>query len=236
MTLASLLGASESGAAPAHEAASGAPETPPPAPSVPSSAEPAARGTVDVSPRDSAQPPPVHVAYASYGGAFVGSFLFESGPTCADAPEVPCILGSGGGLAIRGGYRSAGPWYIGGAYQFLKTSSANLYRLPIVQQLRAEMRYVLDLGYRLSPYATWGLGGFIYGNEFGAETGGATVLAGLGVEMQLSRVASVGLALVYQPMLFAGWTDSANFERETGVAHFVGLEFQLEVRSEIEQR
>ena len=66
----------------------------------------------------------------------------------------PCILGSGGGLAIRAGYRNPGPWYIGGAYEFTKMDSSNLYRLGIFQQLRFEMRYLLDTGYRASPYLT----------------------------------------------------------------------------------
>jgi hypothetical protein len=177
------------------------------------------------------------VDYASYGIAISTDLLLAAGATCGgEDAGVPCILGSGGGLVVRGGYRPAGPWYIGGAYQFSKTSSSNLYRLPILQQLRAEMRYMLDMGYRISPYVTWGLGGLIYGNEWGAETGGAAVLAGIGAEMQLSRVAVMGLGLVYEPMLIAGWTDTADFERDTGIAHYLRLELQLEIRSEVGRR
>ena len=33
----------------------------------------------------------------------------------------------------------------------------------IRQQLRAEMRYLPDLGSRVAPYAAWGLGGVAYG-------------------------------------------------------------------------
>lgn len=149
---------------------------------------------------------------------------------------MPCILGNGGGLVVRGGYRSPGPWYVGGAYQFSKTDSSNLYRLGSLQQLRVEMRYMLDLGYRFSPYATWGLGGLIYGNEFGAETGGGAVFGGIGFEFQISRLAVLGMALAYQPTVFAGWTDTADFERDTGMAQMLRLELQLELRSQLRRR
>ena len=149
---------------------------------------------------------------------------------------VPCIIGSGGGLAIRGGYRSPGPWYIGGAYEFIKMDSGNLYRLGIFQQLRAEMRYLPDTGYRVAPYATWGLGGVAYGNEWGVETGGALVFAGGGIEFEVSRTAMLGLNFVYRPVLIAGWQDTAGFKRDTAVAHFLGLDLLLEIRTELGRR
>jgi hypothetical protein len=183
-------------------------------------------------PAESAKPPPLHVDYFTYGVGVTADFLTAAGRTCAD-DATPCILGSGGGLVLRGGYRSPGPWYIGGAYQFSTTDSSNLYRLGTLQQARAEMRYIIDLGYRTSPYAMWGLGGVWYGNEFGVETGGGTALVGLGFEMQLSRLAAVGGAASYQPMVFAGFVDTADFDRETGVAHYVMIEFQVELRSEL---
>jgi hypothetical protein len=177
-------------------------------------------------------PPPLHVDYASYGVAVTADILAEAGATCAD-PATPCILGGGGGLVLRGGYRSPGPWYLGGAYQFSKTDSDNLYRLAILQQLRAEARYMLDMGYRARPYATFGLGGVIYGNEWGAETGGGTVLGGIGVEIEVSRLALVGVAAFYQPIVFAAFRDTAEFDRAAGVAHYVRLEIQFEIRSEL---
>lgn len=139
-------------------------------------------------------------------------------------------------MTLRGGYRSPGPWYVGGAYQFSKTNSSNLYRLATLQQLRAEMRYMFDLGYRTTPYATWGAGGVVYGNEWGVETGGGTFLAGVGAEVQLSRLAMVGVALVYQPVVLAGWKDTANYVRAAGVAQYLRLEFLVEIRSELTRR
>jgi hypothetical protein len=181
------------------------------------------------------KPPPLHIDYVSYGVAVTADILADSGATC-DEDVGPCILGSGGGLALRGGYRSPGPWYIGGAYQFSKTSSANIYRLGSLQQLRVEMRYMLDMGYRTSPYATWGLGGVLYGNEWGAETGGGTAFGGIGMEVQLSRLALLGLGLHYQPVVLVQFDDSAGYHRDSGMAQYLRFELQLEIRSELSRR
>ncbi len=179
------------------------------------------------------RPPPLHVEYIQYGVAIVFENDINTGAVCSSAGSAPCILGGAGGLAIRGGYRSAGPWYIGGAYQFAKMDSSNLYRLGIFQQLRVEMRYLPDLGTRTAPYGSWGIGALTYGNEWGVETGGGLLFGGLGVEVELSRTALIGFGAVYRAMLVAGWTDTAGTIRETGVAQFWGAEFLFELRSEI---
>jgi hypothetical protein len=184
--------------------------------------------------RPATLPPPTRVEYASYGVSLGGDALIHPGEICAIGS--PCILGGGGGLGLRGGYRWAGPWYLGGVYQVSRTDSSNLYRLPTLQQLRVELRYMFELGYRTVPYVSWGGGGVVYGNEFGVETGGGTVSVGGGFEVQLSRLAILGLAARYQPMLFAGFLDTAGYERPLGVAHYAGLELLLEVRREVSGR
>jgi hypothetical protein len=195
----------------------------------------------------------MHLEYAQYGVAVAMEFDLGSGRACPDKtlalqqragatptpavqPAKPCILGSGGGLVVRAGYRSPGPWYVGGAYEFVRMDSSNLYRLGIFQQLRGEVRYLPDIGYRVAPYVTGGLGAFAYGNEWGAETGGAIGFLGGGVEAEVSRVALLGLGLVYRPALIAGWTDTADQPRGTALAHFLGLELMLEIRTEIGRR
>jgi hypothetical protein len=180
------------------------------------------------------KPPPLYVEYASYGVAFTADVLAHPGRSCPS--DIPCILGGGGGLALRGGFRWPNRWYLGGAYQVSRTDSSNLYRLATLQQLRLELRYMLDMGYRTVPYVTWGAGGVAYGNELGVETGGGSIFAGFGAEVQLSRLAVLGVGARYQPMLLAGFTDSAGFERPWGAAHYVTLELQLEIRSEVSGR
>lgn len=185
---------------------------------------------------DSSRPPPLHVEYAQYGAAINSLLNISSGETCGATVRLPCILGSGGGLVLRGGYRPPGPWYIGGAYAFAKLDSHTLYRLGIFQQLWAEMRYIPDTGFRGAPYITWGVGGAAYGNEWGIETGGAMLSAGGGVEFEVTRLAVFGLSVVYKPTLFASWTDTASIARPLGVAHFLGMELQLEIRTELGRR
>ncbi len=202
--------------------------------------EPSTRAGAEA-PAEKPRPPPLHIEYAQYGVAFALESVISPGAACPDpntAPlkPKPCILGSGGGLTIRGGYRYPGPWYIGGAYEFTKMDSHNLYRLGIFQQLRAEMRYQPDVGYRASPYVQWGVGGVLYGNEWGAETGGGQLFAGLGVEVEVSRLAVVGIGLVYRPTLLAAWKDTAGQERPLGVAQFLGIDLILEVRTVLGRR
>jgi hypothetical protein len=114
--------------------------------------------------------------------------------------------------------------------------SSNLYRLGIFQQLRAEVRYLPDIGYRAAPYIAFGLGGVAYGNEWGVETGGGLLYAGAGVEVEVSRLALIGASFVYRPVLIAPWKDTAGQERNLGVAQFIGLELLLEIRTEIGRR
>ncbi len=189
----------------------------------------------DEDPPSRPRPPPASFDYLQYGVAVAGEAVVSAGDVCPDLAASPCIFGSGGGLAIRVGYRSRGPWYVGGAYESSRHQSSNLIRLAILQQLRAEGRYYFDSGSRLTPYASGGLGAAIYGNEWGSDTGGVTSFLGLGFEFQLSRTAVVGAALAYRPFLFRGWTDTSGQRRADrylgfGLAHVIALEFVLEVR------
>lgn len=189
-----------------------------------------------VVPIDPLRPPPLHVEYAQYGAAITSRLNMSSGAVCGSTVKPPCILGGGGGLVIRGGYRSPGPWYVGGAYEFSKMDSGNLYRLGIFQELRAEMRYLPDTSSRAAPYLLGGIGAAVYGNEWRVETGGALLMVGGGVEFEVSRLAHIGLSIFYRPVLLAGWTDTAQIVRPTGLAQFLGIEIQLEVRTELNRR
>lgn len=179
------------------------------------------------------KPPPLHVEYLQYGVALAANARLAAGATCPENAEAPCILGSGGGLVVRVGWRPPGPWYVGGAYEFANMDSGNLYRLGILQQARAEMRYVPETGLRSAPYASWGLGAIGYGNEWGLETGGGVAFVGGGVEFEVTRFALVGIAVAYTPMLIAGWTDTADQERDLSLAQFMRFELTFELRSEL---
>jgi hypothetical protein len=181
-------------------------------------------------------PPPSSFDYLQYGVALAAETVVSAGDVCPDDATAPCIFGSGLGLAIRAGYRSRSPWYVGGAYEASRHDPANLLRLAILQQLRAEFRYYVDPETRTSPYVAGGLGMALYGNEWGTDTGGLTSFLGGGIEFELSRTTVVGAALVYRPFLFRGWTDTAGQRRADnylgfGLAHVIALEVLLEVKN-----
>lgn len=181
------------------------------------------------------KPPPISAHYLHTGVGLSGEIVASAGDVCPKDADTPCIFGSGVGLAVRVGYRSRGPWYVGGAYQVSRHDPSNLLRLAILQQLRGEVRRYFDFGTQLTPYAAAGLGAAIYGNEFSAHTGGVVGLLGGGGEFQVSRTTTVGGGLAYRPFFLGRWTDTAGQLRADrfggfGLAHVIALEFTLETR------
>jgi hypothetical protein len=173
--------------------------------------------------------------YFQYGVALSAETKAHGGDVCPPGSLTPCILGSGGGLAVRVALRSRGPWLAGGAYEFSRHESSNLLRLAILQQLRGEVRYYLDRGTRLTPYAGAGVGLAAFGPEWGMDTGGLVTTLGGGVEFQITQSTVVGCAAMYRAFLLRGFTDSTGQHRSDryfgfGLAHFVGLELVFEVR------
>src|SRR5512146_1690741 len=103
-----------------------------------------------------ALPPPTSVEYLQYGVSLHTLTRVNSGSVCPEGASAPCILGSGGGLGLRVGYRSRGPFYLGASFQLSRLNSSNLLRLGILQRLLAEGRYYFDRGNRLTPYLLGG--------------------------------------------------------------------------------
>jgi hypothetical protein len=174
-------------------------------------------------------PPPINTPYLQYGVSLTAEFLASAGRLCAVATE-PCILGSGGGLAVRIGKRTASPWYFGGAYELSKQDPNKLYRLAILQQARAEARYYFNTGRDVQPYGHFGAGAAGYGNEWGIDTFGPMGFLALGAEVQLSLRRVVGASLAYRMMYLSSFTDSSRTAREAGLAQFIGLDLILEAR------
>ena len=163
--------------------------------------------------------------------------MASPGQVCpgGSVPGVGCILGDGAGLTVRVGYRSRGPWYLGGAYEFSRQDSSNLLRLAILQQVRAELRVHLTRVTRLSPYLGASLGGAIYGNEWGLDTWGAISGIGAGLAFQVTPSIVLNIALNYRQLFLRQWTDGTGQERASGpldfgLAHIVALEFGFEIR------
>jgi len=192
--------------------------------------------TCVASAQSTSDPPPNSLDYFQYGVALVSETVGSAADICPrDVQPTPCILGSGGGLAIRASYRSRGPWLVGGAYEFSRHDSSNLLRLAILQQLRAEARYYANEGTRITPYLAAGAGAALYGSEWGASTGGLLATLGGGLEFQITQSTVVGFAPMYRALLLRNFEDSAGQTRASryfgfGLAHLVGLELVFEVR------
>ena len=178
---------------------------------------------------ETAGPPPSHVVYFQYGVAFTTEQIISAGPIC-DAVGVPCILGPGGGIAVRAGYRSTGPFYIGGAYELTKQDPNKLYRIALLQQARAEGRYYFDTARVTQPYVALALGVSGYGNEWKIDTWGPAGGLGGGVEYQITRRTVVGLALNYRLLYFGRFVDTAGSDRPPGLAQLFGVDLVLEQR------
>jgi opacity protein-like surface antigen len=180
-------------------------------------------------------PPPTSVEYLQYGVSLHTLTLLDSGDVCPEGAKTPCIVGSGGGLGLRAGYRSRGPFYLGAAFQLSRLNSSNLLRLAILQRLTAEGRYYFDRGNRLTPYLLGAAGGAFYGNEFGASSGGLAFGLGVGIEYQVSERTVVTFTPTYQPMLFRRFHDSTDQVRAAGplgfgLAHWLAVQISIEAR------
>jgi len=180
-------------------------------------------------------PPPSSLDYYQYGVALVGETVGSAADVCPQASAAPCIFGGGGGLAIRVGYRSRGPWFGAGVYEFSRHNSSNLLRLAILQQLRGEARYYVDYGSRLAPYLAVGGGLAAYGSEWGVLTAGLVATLGAGLEFQITQSTVIGFAPMYRAFVLRNFTDSAGQHRADqyfgfGLAHVIALELVFEVR------
>ena len=180
--------------------------------------------------------PDVELDWLQYGAAFTVETRAASGGVCPTGATVPCILNSGGGVAVRVGKRwQEERWYLGGVYGFSKHDAQNILNLAILQQLRAELRRYLGSGTRLTPYVPFGAGLAAYGNEWSVDTYGGVATVGIGIEYEVTREVFLGLSPSYRAFWFRSWRDKAGQERPGGLAHFVGLELTMEVRSIFER-
>jgi len=180
-------------------------------------------------------PPPSSVEYLQYGVSLHTLTLLDSGAVCPAGAVTPCIIGSGGGLGLRLGYRSRGPFYLGANFDLSRLNSSNLLRLAILQGVSVEGRFYLDQGNRVTPYLQASAGAVIYGNEWAAMAGGAEGSLGVGLEYQITERTVVALVPGYQTIVFRRFSDATGQERAAGPLG-LGLTHWLAVRVIIEAR
>ena len=176
-----------------------------------------------------APPPPSHLVYFQYGVAFNSETVVSAGAMCRN-PGIACVLGSGGGITVRGGWRNNGALYFGFAYELTKQDPNKLYRIALLQQARAEGRYYIGTARVTEPYLSASLGLSGYGNQWSIDTWGPGGSLGGGVEYQLSRTTVVGVSIDYRLLYFSRFTDTAQADRAPGVAQLFGLNLVLEQR------
>lgn len=181
---------------------------------------------------EKAPPPPSHVVYFQYGVAFTTEQILAPGPIC-DSTGAPCILGAGGGIVARGGWRSTGPLYIGLAYELTKQDPNKLYRIALLQQARAEARYYFMTARVTEPYLSASAGVAGYGNQWSIDTWGPGGSLGAGVEYQITRRTVVGLGVGYRLIYLSRFTDTAGTDRVAGIAQLFGFDLVLEQRDAI---
>ncbi len=180
-------------------------------------------------PGEASSAPPLNVPYLQYGAGLVVTSVLSAGRICGNSIQ-PCIFGSGGGVLMRIGIRSAGPWYFGGAYELAKLDPSKLYRLAILQQLRFEGRYYIETGRDVQPVIAVSAGVAGYGNEWGVDTFGPSASLGAGIEAQITRTTVIGLYLGYRAIYLKSFIDPSHTERSAGLAQMLSLEFDLGAR------
>lgn len=175
-------------------------------------------------------PPPSQHSYVQFGVGLASEVVASPGPICPHVTN--CILGSGGGLDVRAGWRPVDRLYLGGAYEVSKQDPNQLYRLGILQQLRAEGRRYFPTGRETSPFVLVGLGASGYGDEWRVDTWGASATVGGGLEVELGA-AVVTVSAAYRPMYFQAWSDTSGIPHDAGVAHFLSLEISIEAKDRL---
>jgi hypothetical protein len=168
-------------------------------------------------------------AFLQYGIAFTVEDVASPGPICVD-PGTPCILGSGGGVAIRVGWRPTERLYLGGAYELSKQEPDKLYQLGILQQARGELREYFPTGHRTTPFALLAVGLAGYGNEWSIDTWGPSATLGAGIEVEVSGGLLLDVSACYRPIYLQHYVDSSTLSHDAGISQFVGLELAIEAQ------
>jgi hypothetical protein len=171
----------------------------------------------------------LQTGFVQYGAALSAELVASAGAVCGEKASVPCVIGSGGGVGLRAGYRFHAPFYLGAAYEFSKQDAHKSLDLAILQQLRAETRTFLPLPGLYRPFLTVGAGVVGYGSQFGIDAVGGVGFVGFGLEVEFSRASIMSVILSYRPILLTNWRESTLLA-SSGVLSVIGFEVGFEER------
>jgi hypothetical protein len=157
----------------------------------------------------------------------VGEFVVHAGGLCEGTSS--CILGSGAGVVARAGWRNTSPFFLGAAYELTRHDADNLYRLATLQHIRGEVRYIMDSQMQTRPFLVAGVGILAYGNEWGVDSQGAALSLGIGMESELGPSTLASTCLSYRTAYFTPFQVATVGVLPGSVAHFLSLEFTLDV-------
>jgi hypothetical protein len=118
------------------------------------------------------------------------------------------------------------------AYEVSKQDPNQLYRLGILQQVRAEGRRYFPTGRVVTPFLLVGAGLAAYGNEWSTDTWGPTGTLGGGIEVELGGPVLL-VSAAYRPMYFRSWVIATDNDLQSGIVHFVGLDVAVEARDRL---
>jgi hypothetical protein len=80
------------------------------------------------------------------------------------------------------------------------------------------------------PYVSAGAGVAGYGNAWSVDVWAPLLYLGVGTEVQLTRTRVIGFGLSYRLLYTQRFTDSAQTNRDPGIAQVFGIDIVLEAR------
>ena len=136
---------------------------------------------------------------------------------------------------MRVGWRPNDAFYIGGAYEISKQDPDQLYRLGILQQLRAEGRRYFPTGREVTPFLLVGRGRRAATATSGrVDTWGPTATLGGGIEVELGGPVLLRLGRLPAHVLPLLGRSRRATTSQSGVVHFVGLDIAVEAKDRSE--
>lgn len=156
------------------------------------------------------------VPYGAYGISVGARIVAASGSLCPDREGVTCVLGTGGGFALRASRRWPTGLGIEGGYEVFAHNTGDLYDPGLVQALFASARAEVATAGRVRPFGRAGIVLAALGDSFAPDTAGAGLDVAGGLEVELSQVLAISVAGTTRALWFLP------FETQDGVGRSDG--------------